>query len=154
MLYPVYKNGPFVTIPIHNILITEWKVLKETERNNVIKDFKFDPIIPPNNMSLCLIDIREGNNIFFINPNDAENIYIHKSIKRPFKFDSEPYELILYRESIELIKIKGREYIKNMLINNLFSLLNDKLNSKNITLELHTALLKDYKDTINVCILN
>lgn len=153
MLYPVYKNGPFVTIPIHNVLMSEWKVLKEDEVKNVIKDFEFDPVFSGNNMCLCLIDIREGNNVFFIDYKNDKSFYVHKSIKRPLKFNSDSYELVLYRESIDLIKVKGRDYIKDVLINSLFSLLNDKLSSGNITLQLHTALLDDYKDTVNKCIL-
>lgn len=154
MLYPVYKNGPFVIIPVSNTFTSEWKELKDKEVENVIKDFEFELTLPTNNMSLCLIDVRKNNNVFFINPIENTCIYIHKSIKRPIKFNSDSYELVLYRESIDLIKIKGREYIKNILVNSLFSLLNEKLSSENITLELHTALLNDYNNTVNKCILN
>lgn len=151
MLYPVYKNGPFVVIPLSNNLRCEWKELKVEEIEKIIDATEFDFVISSEHPFICAIDVREGGNLYLIENNGV--IYIDKSVRRPLKFKLNPYELILFKEPIDSIKSKGRDYIKDLLHNSLFDLLNEKLQKGNINLTLHSAILNDYKNTVNTCVI-
>lgn len=150
MLYPIYKNGSFVVFPLSSNLNHEWKELKVEEIEKIIDNTEFDFVISNEHTFLCAIDIREGGNLFLIDSNGV--MYVSKSIRRPLKLKLGTYELVLFRESIESIRNKGRDYIKDLLYNSLFDLLNEKLEKGNINLDLHNAILNDYKNTVNKCV--
>lgn len=151
MFYPVYKNGPFVVIPLESDLGIEWKLLKEEEVSKVTQDLEFDLVLSEEDKFICMIDIREDNNVFLVN--NRKELFVLKSIRRPLKFKSVPYELVMYRESIDSIKDKGRDYVKNLLHDTLFDLLNKKMEQEVITVDLHSSILKDYENTLNACVL-
>lgn len=149
MLYPVYKNGPYVVVPLSNDLGIPWIQLTSNQVSAVKADQEFEFILAEESNYLCVIDVRKDNHVFLIDR--VGNILMQKSLKDLMEVNREPYELVLYRESIDFIRLKGKNYIKENLVNSLFCLLNDKLELGLISLEVHSAILREYQRIVDKC---
>lgn len=151
MLYPIYNNGPFIIIPLNSDLDINWKALKKNEITKVQDLLEFNVVFSESEKYLCMIDVRGGKSSLLL-VNAKGDFLIPEWVERPFRFKSSKYEVVFYREPIETIRSKGREFVRDSLADSLCYLLNERLEQGDITLELHGAILKDYKEILNKCL--